>query len=174
MLLPEQLLTCSQALVLHLRCFLFCFKDTECWHWTGILFWEMTEWAWPQTDGAVNPRVRQHCSLYCFLLLLLLTDSCVPDFSRSFIAVKPGLQPVLLVGVDGEAPSLSSAFPGAEFLFALMPHSLLCLFVQIKRSVNNPGSYLFMAVLFAINWAGKGGGCPDFPPLVPSWLLPCF
>lgn len=90
---------------------------------------------------------------YCFLLLLLLTDSRVPDFSRSFIAVKPGLEPALLVGVDGEAHSPSSAFPGAEFLFALIPHSLLCLFVQIKRSVNNPGSYLFTAVLFVINWA---------------------
>lgn len=68
--------------------------------------------------------------------------------------MKPGLQPVLLMGVDGEAPSPSSAFLGAEILFALIPHSLLCLFVQIKCSVNNPGSYLFMAVLFVMNWAG--------------------
>lgn len=100
-------------------------------------------------------------ALFFLLLSAPPFDSCVPDFPCPFIAVKPGLQPVLLEGVDGEAPSPSSAFPGAEFLFALIPHSLLCLFVQIKRSVNNPGSYLFMAVLFVINWAGKGWGCPE-------------
>lgn len=119
--------------------------------------------------------MRQQAALfYCFLLFLLLTDSCVPDLSRSFIAVKPGLQPVLLVGVDGEAPSPSSAFPGAEFLFALIPHSLLCLFVQIKRSVNNPSSYLFMAVLFVMNWAGASQRGEAVLILVPSQLLPCF
>lgn len=93
-------------------------------------------------------------------------------FPQSFIAVKPGL----LVGVDGEAHSPSSALPAAEFLFALIPHSLLCLFVQIKRSVNNPGSYLFMAVLFGINWAGAAQGVrlPRFPPLLPCWLLLYF